>query len=327
MDNVPTLTKRRDLPKTVALTEMHAISFCEELFSTRWAELHKALVQEHDSGIGQSEGDYFARFDFEFNRSTCTSIPVSVLIHYDYAFGRDEGPRFVEAEFYVRGELVGIRRSNPRSLWGEGPDDIYYVSPIALERAAFHMNSVADHLQVFDWVSGERLYAYHRRCTMILDIPESQIEKIGNRLQTLEEAGICFTLSTVGVPKGFVRFVAVRQHNWNCVWRDTITTLNNWLGVNAREYDVEESDKGLHQDYTVADWLTDCAIEAGVMFTCPDCGETYWSEDGHPEGTLCPKYGIDAQKKPVKDEPGKIECKIHPGTFYWYEDICPKCEA
>jgi len=58
--------------------------------------------------------------------------------------------------------------------------------------------------------------------------------------------------------------------------------------------------------------LTDCALGTGVIVTFPDCGETYWSEDGHPAGTLCPKYGDDAQPKTKKaEEPSLITCPKH----------------
>lgn len=87
----------------------------------------------------------------------------------------------------------------------------------------------------------------------------------------------------------------------------------------------KECDDWLGTGYRVEDWLTDCAIDTGVMVTCPDCGETYWSENGHPEGTLCPKFGIEAIKETRQNEPGKVECKKHPGTVYWWEDFCPEC--
>lgn len=68
--------------------------------------------------------------------------------------------------------------------------------------------------------------------------------------------------------------------------------------------------------------------DAGAMVRCPHCGIDYWSEDGHPEGTLCPKFGIDVQPKADfagKKNPGIITCPIHK-VEYWWEDGCPKCD-
>lgn len=82
-------------------------------------------------------------------------------------------------------------------------------------------------------------------------------------------------------------------------------------------------------DYNVFDWLTDCALEEGVMVTCPHCYEQYWSEDGHPSGTLCPVFGIDAEKPVHEELPGDkgfLVCPTHQQR-YWYEDMCPTCET
>ncbi len=43
-------------------------------------------------------------------------------------------------------------------------------------------------------------------------------------------------------------------------------------------------------------------IEEGGFATCPHCLEHYWSEDGHPRGTLCPKFGEENQPEPKRVE-------------------------
>jgi hypothetical protein len=80
--------------------------------------------------------------------------------------------------------------------------------------------------------------------------------------------------------------------------------------------------------YNMEDWLTDNALQEGVMISCPDCGESYWSEDGHPEGTLCPKFGINTKPKidfAGRPNPRILTCRIH-NIEYWWEDSCPKCD-
>ncbi len=240
--NTPQLRKRLDVSKTAMLTFMHAVSMCEWLFDHRWSQILPWFTQSFDSGIGNAAGDYYVRFDFEFFRKTSLSQKVSVLMHYDYTWGRDADPSFVQAEFYVNDMLVAIRTKV--DVLEERPDRIDYVNPEMLEKATTHMLEASLYVQAFEWKSAgmgaqmAKLVVYHRRYLLMLDVPSmhlDHIEKIRAELVELEQVGLCFQVSKEDVPEGFVRFIAQRQHNWNCVWRDFITNMNRLLDVSAVE--------------------------------------------------------------------------------------------
>ncbi len=53
--------------------------------------------------------------------------------------------------------------------------------------------------------------------------------------------------------------------------------------------------------------------EVAGMVVCPGCGVEYWSEDGHPDGTLCP--WIEGE-----EEPRPADARAH-------YPPCPKCKT
>ena len=236
----PQLKKRLDVPRTVMNSFAHAILMCKDLFDHTPIELVSWFTQSFDNGVGNSEMDYYVRFDFEFYRATSFRKKVSVLMHYAYIFGLDAEPCFMEAEFFVNDMLVATRTQV--DILEERPDEICYINPELLASASLQILARARYIQVFEWKSANagtqlaKLVVYHRRTMLILDVPmHDNIEKVRAELMELVEVGLTFQEVVENVPEGYVRFIAHRGHNWNCVWRDFITTMDRLLGTKAEE--------------------------------------------------------------------------------------------
>ncbi len=237
----PQLKKRLDTPYTAMKAFAHAILMCKDLFDHTPIELVSWFTQSFDNGVGNSEMDYYVRFDFEFYRATSFRKKVSVLMHYAYyIFGLDAEPCFMEAEFFVNDILVATRTQV--DILEERPDEIRYIDPELLASASLQILARARYIQVFEWKSASsgtqlaKLVVYHRRTMLMIDVPmHDSVEKVRAELMELVEVGLNFQEVVENVPEGYVRFVAQRGHNWNNVSRDFITTIDRLLGTKAEE--------------------------------------------------------------------------------------------